>query len=62
MDGCENISESSFPVNKPRWEPFCESSLCGVVEEQLSFEYQRRGLEDGKVVDAKVVAQECFDV
>ena len=62
VDGGENISESGLPIDESRWESFCESSFCGEVEEQLSFKYQGRGLENGEMVNAKVVAQEHFDV
>ena len=58
----EDVSQTCFPIDEPRWETFCKSSFSSVIEEQLSFEYQRRGLEDVKVVNAKAVAKESFNV
>ena len=58
----EDIPQSCFPIDESRWETFGKSSFLCVVEEQLSFEYQRRSYENVKMIDAKVVAQESFDV
>ena len=58
----EDISESCFPIDESRWETFGKSSFLSVIEEQLSFEYKGRSYKNVKMIDAKVVAQESFNV